>query len=83
MENHMGHSFYHAPIKNHGGIERTAGAKKHISKSMKSNIHKLSSYGTQKQLNFIMPINNRNRNMPTIRFPNGSIFVEPEREEIK
>jgi mycoredoxin len=39
--------------------------------------------GDDKAVEFVMSINNGYRSVPTIIFPDGSILVEPSREELR
>ena len=39
--------------------------------------------GNQEAIQFVMKINNGNRSVPTIIFPDGTVFVEPSWEELK
>lgn len=39
--------------------------------------------GDDKAIGFVMDINNGYRSVPTIIFPDGSILVEPSREELR
>jgi mycoredoxin len=39
--------------------------------------------GNEKAVRFVVAVNNGNRSVPTIIFPDGSILVEPSQEELK
>lgn len=39
--------------------------------------------GNADAIEFVMQVNNGNRSVPTIIFPDGSILVEPSTEELK
>jgi glutaredoxin len=39
--------------------------------------------GNSNAINFIMNINNGNRSVPTIIFPDGTVLVEPSWEELR
>jgi mycoredoxin len=39
--------------------------------------------GNEEATRFVMTINNGNRSVPTIIFPDGSILVEPSQEELR
>jgi mycoredoxin len=44
---------------------------------------KVGLEGNEEAVKFVMTINNGNRSVPTIIFPDGSILVEPGQEELK
>jgi len=44
---------------------------------------KVSLEGDAEAVEFVMQINNGNRSVPTIVFPDGAILVEPNWEELK
>lgn len=44
---------------------------------------RISLEGNQEATEFVMRINNGNKSVPTIIFPDGSIMVEPSWEELK
>jgi len=39
--------------------------------------------GDEEAIEFVMQVNNGYRSVPTIIFPDGTILVEPNREELK
>jgi mycoredoxin len=39
--------------------------------------------GNEDAIAFVMQVNNGNRSVPTIIFPDGTILVEPSTEELK
>jgi mycoredoxin len=43
----------------------------------------ISLEGNEEAIKFVMNINNGHRSVPTIIFPDGSVLVEPSREELK
>lgn len=44
---------------------------------------RISLEGNQEATEFVMRINNGNKSVPTIIFPDGSIMVEPSWEELR
>jgi len=39
--------------------------------------------GNEEAVKFVMAVNNGNRSVPTIIFPDGSFLVEPSQEELR
>ena len=44
---------------------------------------KVGLEGNEEAIKFVITINNGNRSVPTIIFPDGSIMVEPGQEELR
>lgn len=44
---------------------------------------RISLEDNQEATEFVMQVNNGNRSVPTIIFPDGSVLVEPDWEELK